>query len=50
VSQDDGLSFQPFSTGLPLTLVLNLAISNDGLNLFAAAETSAFYFDRSQIR
>lgn len=47
VSVDDGLSFQPMATGLPPTLVTSLAISADGLHLFAAAETGAYYYDRT---
>jgi hypothetical protein len=50
VSNNDGVSFAPMSTGLPPTLVLNLAISADGQHLFAAAEAGAYYYDRSQSR
>jgi hypothetical protein len=47
VSNDDGVSFQPMAAGLPPTLVTSLAISTDGLHLFAAAETGAYYYDRA---
>jgi hypothetical protein len=48
VSNDDGLTFQSMSAGLPATLVYNLASSADGQHLFAAAATGAFYYDRAQ--
>lgn len=48
VSNDDGVTFQSMSTGLPATLVYNLAISANGQHLFAAAATGAFYYDRAQ--
>lgn len=46
VSDDAGDSFQPFSSGLPSTLVFDLAASADGEHLFAASEVGPFYYDR----
>jgi hypothetical protein len=47
VSVNNGQSFLPMSTGLPNTLVYNLAISPDGNKLFAATEVGPYYFDRA---
>lgn len=48
VSDNAGLSFTPFNTGLPDTLVLDLAISPDGTHLFAATEVGAYWYDAGQ--
>lgn len=48
VSDDAGTSFQPFATGLPSTLVYDIAISPDGQHLFAATEVGAFRYDPAQ--
>lgn len=48
VSTNDGTSFTAMSTGLPNTLVFDLAMSPDGAHLFAATEVGPFYFDRMQ--
>jgi hypothetical protein len=45
VSDDNGASFTPFSTGLPNTLVYDIAMSADGSHLFAATEVGAFRYD-----
>jgi hypothetical protein len=45
VSIDDGDSFIPMSTGLPNTMVFDLAQSGDGEHLFAATELGPYYFD-----
>lgn len=47
VSTDDGNTFAPMSTGLPNTLVYNLALSPDGAKLFAATEVGPFYYDQA---
>jgi hypothetical protein len=44
-STDGGLSFSIFSTGLPRTLVYDLAISENGKHIFAATELGPYYFD-----
>jgi hypothetical protein len=48
VSDDAGASFQPFATGLPSTLVYDIAISPDGQHLFAATEVGAYRYDPAQ--
>ena len=45
VSIDDGDSFIPMSTGLPNTMIFDLAQSGDGEHLFAATELGPYYFD-----
>ena len=40
-----GASFTPMSTGLPNTMVFDLAMSADGQHLFAATETGPYYYD-----
>ncbi len=45
VSVSDGMSFVAMSTGLPSTLVFDLAISSDGQHLFAATEVGPYYYD-----
>lgn len=47
VSTNNGSSFVPMSTGLPSTMVFDLAMSADGQHLFAATELGPYYFDRS---
>ncbi|MBK8285927.1 MAG: hypothetical protein IPK97_14245 [Ahniella sp.] len=44
-STTDGSSFAAFSTGLPNTMVYDLAISADGQHLFAATELGPYYYD-----
>ena len=44
-STSNGDSFSPFNTGLPSTLVYHLAMSSDGLHLFAATELGPYYYD-----
>lgn len=46
VSTDNGATFTAMDTGLPATLVHNLAISPDGEHLFAATEVGPFRYDR----
>ncbi len=45
VSVNDGTTFVPMSTGLPSTMVFDLAMSNDGAHLFAATEVGPYYYD-----
>jgi hypothetical protein len=45
VSIDNGASFIPMSTGLPSTMVFDLAQSGDGEHLFAATELGPYYYD-----
>jgi hypothetical protein len=45
VSVNDGANFVPMSTGLPSTMVFDLAISSDGQHLFAATEVGPYYYD-----
>lgn len=45
VSTTNGASFVAMSTGLPSTMVFDLAISNDGQHLFAATELGPYYYD-----
>ena len=45
VSIDDGDNFVPMSTGLPNTMIFDLAQSGDGEHLFAATELGPYYFD-----
>ncbi len=47
VSNDGGATFSPMTTGLPNTLVYDLAISPDGDWLFAATELGAFLYEQS---
>ncbi len=47
VSTNDGATFTAMATGLPNTLVFDLAMSADGAHLFAATEVGPFYFDRA---
>ncbi|GMU42576.1 MAG: hypothetical protein DYH17_09115 [Xanthomonadales bacterium PRO6] len=44
-STTNGDSFTPFATGLPSTLVYHLAMSADGMHLFAATELGPYYYD-----
>ena len=44
-SVNDGDNFTAFSTGLPNTLVYDLATSADGAHLFAATELGPYYYD-----
>lgn len=44
-STTNGDSFSPFNTGLPSTLVYHLAMSADGMHLFAATELGPYYYD-----
>lgn len=44
-STNNGDSFSPFATGLPSTMIFGLAMSQDGLHLFAATELGPYYFD-----
>ncbi len=44
-SADHGQTFQPFSVGLPNTLVYAMALSDDGQWLFAASELGPFAWD-----
>ncbi|MCB1633863.1 MAG: hypothetical protein KDI37_14600 [Xanthomonadales bacterium] len=46
-SIDNGDSFSAFATGLPNTLVYNLAISADGGHLFAATNLGPYYYDQT---
>ncbi|MBK8066064.1 MAG: hypothetical protein IPK27_00075 [Rhodanobacteraceae bacterium] len=46
-STTNGDSFSPFNTGLPSTLVYHLAMSADGLHLFAATELGPYYYDNT---
>ncbi len=45
VSTNNGNSFVAMSTGLPNTMVFDLAISSNGQHLFAATEVGPYYFD-----
>lgn len=45
VSTNNGDSFTSLSTGLPSTLVFDLALSSNGEHLFAATELGPYYFD-----
>ena len=45
VSVDNGSTFTAMSTGLPSTMVFDLAMSSDGAHLFAATEVGPYYFD-----
>lgn len=47
VSTDNGNNFVPMNTGLPSTMVFDLAISSNGQHLFAATEVGPYYFDTS---
>ncbi len=44
-STTNGSSFAAFSTGLPSTMIYDLAISADGQHLFAATELGPYYYD-----
>jgi hypothetical protein len=47
VSTNNGTSFAAMNTGLPSTLVYNLAISPDGSKLFAATEVGPYFYDQA---
>lgn len=48
VSKDGGKSFDPMSSGLPNTLVFEMAINEDGTLLFAATEIGPFVWISSE--
>ena len=47
ISRDGGMTFEPFSNGLPATYVYSLDISDDGQYLFAATAVGAYVLPTS---
>lgn len=44
-SVNNGDTFSAFASGLPSTMIFDLAISSDGQHLFAATELGPYYYD-----